>query len=273
MRDPLGSEPPGGDEPVPTMGGSEPTDSPRRPGQVSYRAMTEADLPFVVDQHLYHFPDGFFARLGPRFLSEYYRAFLTGSAVRATIAEVDDEPAGYLVGVTDPPVHRDHVVRRHGRALVLKAVVAMLRRPALALLFLRTRTGLYARKLLRRHPPSARAASTAGGAADTTAGPEPRGGATAVLTHVAVVPGAQSCGIGSELIRRFDEEVATAGCEWLTLVTASGEDGAGPYYRRHGWQPSGDRRTPDGLHLTTYERPVQAAPHSRYHTRGSEDTA
>jgi GNAT superfamily N-acetyltransferase len=271
MRDPLGSEPPGGDEPLPTTGGSEQYDCTlRRPGRVSYRTMTEADLPFVVAQHMYHFPDGFFARLGQRFLSEYYRAFLTGSAVRASIAEFDDEPAGYLVGVTDPPAHRDHVVRRHGRALVLKAVAAMLRRPALGLLFLRTRTGLYARKLLRRRGPRA---NRSGAASAALSGQQPRSGPTAVLTHVAVVPGVQSCGIGSELIRRFDEEVAAAGCERLSLVTASGEQGAGPYYRRNGWQASGGRCTPDGLQLTTYERPVQAARHNGYHTRGSEDTA
>jgi GNAT superfamily N-acetyltransferase len=273
MRDPLGSEPPvGGDEPAQHTGGSEqPASNVGPAAHVSYRPMTQADLEFVVSQHLHHFPDGFFARLGRTFLCEYYRAFLTGSAVRATIAEVDREPAAYLVGVTDPAAHRDHVVQRHGRTLVLKALAAMLRRPALAVLFLRTRAGLYARKLLRRRGPSA--PDSPGSAADPGSAPPPRSGATAVLTHVAVVPTAQSRGIGSELIRRFDEEVATAGCERLTLVTASGDEGAGPYYRRRGWQASGDRCTPDGLHLTTYERPVQATRHGGEHTRGSEDTA
>ena len=280
MRDPLGSEPPGGDdEPAPstleqpvstldsTLGS---TLGPQ--GGVSYRAMTEADLPFVVGQHRYHFPDGFFARLGEGFLSEYYRAFLTGSSVRATVAEVDNEPAGYLVGLNDPPAHGAHVIRRHGRALVLKAVVAMLSRPALGVLFLRTRAGLYARKLLRRRGGSA-GQNTPAPAPAAGSGQQPRTGATAVLTHVAVVPDAQSRGIGSELIRRFDEEVAAVGCERLTLVTASGDVGAGPYYRRRGWQASGDRCTPDGLHLTTYERPVQAARSGSERAREGEDTA
>jgi ribosomal protein S18 acetylase RimI-like enzyme len=234
--------------------------------QVRYRAMRPDDLPFVAGQHLYHFPAGFFARLGPGFLREYYHAFLTGPAAHATIAEVDGAPAGYLVGVTDPAAHRDHVVQQHGRALVARALGAMLLRPSLGVCFLRTRAGLYARKLLRRRGPS-------------TALPAPpkATGSTAVLTHVAVAPRAQAQGIGSELIRRFDAEVAARGCERLMLVTASGEDGAGPYYRRRGWEALGERRTPDGLHLTTYERPVevggdQSTSHPTYLTR-SEDTA
>jgi GNAT superfamily N-acetyltransferase len=269
MRHPLGSEPPPrGEIPDPQAGGSEqPAWSLDAAGQARFRAMTEADLPFVVGQHLHHFPDGFFARLGRGFLTEYYRAFLTGSAARTTVAEVDREPVGYLVGVTEPSAHREHVVRRHGRALVLEAVTAMLCRPSLAMCFLRTRAGLYARKLLRRSQVSAgNAVPAAGPSAPRHAGPP------AVLTHVAVAPHAQSRGIGSQLISRFDEEVAAAGCERLTLVTASGDDGAGPYYRRRGWRATGERCTPDGLLLTTYERAVQARD-DRYHTRESEDTA
>ncbi len=212
--------------------------------RVHYRRMATDDLPFVVDQHLHHFPDGFFARLGPNFLAEYYRAFLTGSSVSATVAEIDGEPVGYLVGVADPTAHREHVVQEHGRSLVMRALAAMLVRPALALLFLRTRTGLYARKLLRRGMKPVEAADPA------------RHVPTAVLTHVAITPDEQSNGIGSELIRRFDDEVADEGCEQLTLVTASGADGAGPYYEARGWTPCGERCTPDGLWLTTYQRPV-----------------
>ena len=225
---------------------------------VHYRRMTASDLPFVVDEHLHHFPDGFFARLGRRFLAEYYRAFLTGSSVSATIAEVGGQPVGYLVGVSDPVAHREHVVRRHGRSLVLKALTAMLLHPALGLLFLRTRMGLYARKLLCRGSKPHVA---------PVAEPVP----TAVLTHVAITPSAQSNGIGSELISRFDDEVAGTGCEQLTLVTASGVDGAGPYYERRGWTPCGERRTPDGLWLTTYQRPVGEGTDT-YAPR-SEDTA
>jgi ribosomal protein S18 acetylase RimI-like enzyme len=263
MRDPLSSDTPAGDDcPVPQSKPVDirPTTDAVRP-RVHYRRMGSGDLAFVVAQHLHHFPDGFFARLGPRFLHEYYRAFLTGPSARTTVAEVDGERAGYLVGVTDPARHRDHVVRRHGRALVLRAAVAMMLRPALAVCFVRTRLGLYGRKLLRRRRRGATARPSPGATTPT-----------AVLTHVAIRPAAQSQGIGSDLIRRFQHEVAEAGCERLTLVTASGDDGAGPYYRRRGWTALGERCTPDGLQVTTFERPVGATAQDDERPR-SEGTA
>jgi ribosomal protein S18 acetylase RimI-like enzyme len=246
MRDALAAEPPeaGGPE-APRSGAAGTRDQPEAP-PVHYRRMTEADLPFAVGQHLHHFPAGFFARLGRRFLTEYYRSFLTGSSACTFLVEVDGTPTAYLVGVADPPRHRDHVVREHGRALVLRAIAAMLLRPRLGFHFVRTRLRLYARKLLRRKPVP-------------TATPVPSGAShevTAVLTHVAVVPDAQARGIGTELIRRFQDEVRAAGCTRITLVTASGDDGAGPYYRRQGWEALGERTTPDGMRLTTYQRDV-----------------
>jgi ribosomal protein S18 acetylase RimI-like enzyme len=260
MPDPLSADTPTGHGHPGS--GPEPTRPPTRTArpQVHYRTMDAEDLPFVVEQHLHHFPDGFFARLGPRFLREYYRGFLTGASARTAVAETDGRRVGYLVGVTDPASHRDHVVRRHGRGLVLRAAAAMLLRPSLAVCFLRTRSGLYTRKLLRRR----RRASTAPASPGTA-------GRTAVLTHVAIEPSAQSQGIGSTLIQRFQRQVADAGCDRLTLVTASGDDGAGPYYRRRGWTALGERRTPDGLLLTTFERPV--AGHARGEQSRSEDSA
>jgi ribosomal protein S18 acetylase RimI-like enzyme len=260
MPDPLSAEPPTRDG----YPGSGPeltqrqTRTARPP--VQYRSMGADDLAFVVEQHLHHFPDGFFARLGPRFLREYYRGFLTGPSARTAVAEVDGQRVGYLVGVTEPGAHRDHVVRRHGRRLALRAAAAMLLHPALAFLFLRTRTGLYTRKLLRRRRrgPAAPASSSAAGRA-------------AVLSHVAIEPSAQARGIGSSLIQWFQRQVAEAGCDRLTLVTASGDDGAGPYYRRRGWTAVGERCTPDGLWLTTYERPVAGRP--RAEQSRSEDSA
>jgi ribosomal protein S18 acetylase RimI-like enzyme len=208
------------------------------------RDMREEDLAFVVEQHLYHFPDGFFARLGRRFLREYYRSLLTGPAAVTTVAEVSGRPAGYLVGVTAPVEHREHVLSRHGRRLALCAAIGMLLRPSTALCFLRTRAGRYAKKLLRRGRACAPVT-------------RPTGEAPAVLTHVAVAPTAQDNGVGSALIERFEHEAACAGCDRLVLVTASGEDGAGPYYRRRGWRAVEEHRTPDGLRLTTFDRPVR----------------
>ena len=38
---------------------------------VTIRPLRSADLAAVVAEHLTHFPDGFFAKLGPAFLTRY----------------------------------------------------------------------------------------------------------------------------------------------------------------------------------------------------------
>jgi GNAT superfamily N-acetyltransferase len=77
-----------------------------------------------------------------------------------------------------------------------------------------------------------------------------------VLTHVAVTPDSQACGIGSRLVGWFEGRAAESGCDSMVLVTASDKSGAGRFYRSRGWTATGEHCTPDGLRLTTYERPV-----------------
>lgn len=216
--------------------------------------MKPTDLPFAVDQHQTHFPDGFFVRLGPRFLTEYYRAFLTSPDACAYVVDTPEDRIGYLVGVTEPVAHRDHVFREHGRTLAIRAFEAFIRHPALAWLFVRTRATLYGRKMLARLRPS------------TPARRRPPRETPAVLTHVAVRPDAQSQGIGSTLIRKFEADVAEAGCPRMILVTASGSTGAGGYYQRAGWAARGEHRTPDGLRLTMYERMVECRNRTSSHS-------
>lgn len=204
-----------------------------RPAEVS-------DLGFVVTQHLTHFPDGFFARLGDEFLREYYRSFITCSGAVALIADQGTEPVGFLAGSLDPAEHRRQMLERHGRGLAWRAVKAMLLRPALAFLFLRTRAVRYLRRLLGKTP-SPPPAST---------------GRTGVLHHVAVAPTVQAQGIGSELIARFEAMAADAGLSSLTLVTVAGPQGAGDYYVKKGWTRVGEHRMSEGRSVTTYTKHV-----------------
>jgi GNAT superfamily N-acetyltransferase len=210
--------------------------------------MEARDLGFVAREHLRHFPRGFFARLGPWFLEEYYRTFLTGPEGHTVIAEESGQPVGYLVGVSAPVGHRDHVVRRHGRALVLRAAGRLLVRPDLCLLFLRTRAVRYLTKLL------ARRRRGQGGTPSSS---------PAVLTHVAVTPTHHGWGIGSRLVGWFEDEVAACGCERIVLVTASGREGAGEFYERRSWHRTGEHSTPDGQRLSTYERQLRPAAQGR----------
>jgi len=221
------------------------TATPRRAEpRARLRTLHDADLPYVVGQHLRYFPGGFFARLGRRFLHRYYLSFLTSPVGVAVAAESAGEPVGYLVGVTDPAAHRAHVLHRHGRRLALLGAVGMLLRPRLAWSFLRTR----ARRYLRRLRP---------GSASGPCGPRDRLG---VLAHVAVDPRARERGIGGRLVDSFEEEAVACGCERLLLVTAADGTGAGDFYRRRGWCCAGEHDTPDGQRIATYEIPLTEGP-------------
>ena len=200
------------------------------------------DLPFVVAEHLKHFPDSFFARLGPTFLTAYNGTYLTGPDARAYIAETDGQPVGFLIGGTDPAAHRRHVLRDYGRGLLFRALGSLCLRPRLALHFLRTRLVRYGRKLIPNR--AARQAPAAG-----------HSGVTAVLDYVVVAEHARRRGIGARLIARFVKDATDAGCARVTLVTAA-EGGAGPYYDRLGWRRQGEIRTPEGRRLLTYDLPL-----------------
>jgi ribosomal protein S18 acetylase RimI-like enzyme len=219
----------------------------------SIRPMEPEDLSFVITEHLANFPEGFFARLGPRYLMAYTRTYLTSPHARAYIVEAGGTSVGFLVGVTTPSEHRKHILTEHGRKLALRAFMALSVRPALALHFIRTRLGRYARKFIlgRRRQGKEAALATS------------RDSVSAVLAHVVVSAQFRSYGLGSALIRRFTQDAAATGCARIALVTAAGPGGAGGYYERLGWHRTGETRTPDGHSLLTYEFPLVHRPTER----------
>lgn len=198
--------------------------------------MDAAGLDFAVAQHLEHFPVGFFAKLGPRFLSEYYRSFTRSPNAVALLADLDSEPIGYLVGALDAVEHRRQVVTDHGRRLVWLGLTGMCRRPGLALFFLRTRALRYSRRLLRRSAETTRQTSEA----------------PAVLNYVVVSPSTRGLGVGSALLARFEDKAKAAGRNRLVLVTAAGADSAERFYLKEGWTRGGEHRASDGRRLVTF---------------------
>lgn len=218
---------------------------------VALRRLRPEDLPFVVDQHLQHFPDGFFARLGRAFLTEYYLSYCTDHSSCAVVATDGAEPIGYLAGTSDLVGHRRHVISAHGRALTKRAVLALIRNPPLAVSFARTRGMRYLKKLVFRR-----------GRAPAASGPARR---SAVLHHVVVVAEYRGRGVGPALIEAFEDDARHAGCHELTLVTQTGGPAA-DYYRRSGWTAVGEHRTPDGTPLSTFTKAVtsrEAGPQDR----------
>lgn len=207
--------------------------------EVRLRRMGLADLAFVVSTHLDHFPDGFFAQLGPRFLARHYRTYLDGPTATALIAEVEGEAVGFLVGVLDTRLHRHLLLRYHGIGLLAAAVAGMARHPGTGLKFITGRSAKYARKLMRR---SSHLGSTRG---------ELR---TAVLAHVVVVRSARCRGIGSSLLESFLVDASRAGCEEACLVTSSAADGAGGWYANRGWERDGMPAHADGRSLLRFQK-------------------
>lgn len=208
------------------------------------RHMTCDDLAFVTAEHLDNFPDGFFAKLGPGFLTRYCMTYLTSPHARAYVAEDGGRPVGFLLGVLDPPAHRQHLLAEHGRVLLTRGLAGLAARPRLAMRFLRTRLVRYFLTLTR-------------GRQATDAGDRDVAGPTAVLAYIAVSHRTRSRGAGGAMILRFVADAGHAGCARVSLVTAAGSAGAGSYYERRGWTRRGETRTPDGRVLAAYDLPLR----------------
>lgn len=212
------------------------------------RRMGLQDLAFVSAAHQAHFGDGFFARLGPRFLARYYRTFLDGPTAVALIAEMEGTRCGYLTGVLHTREHRKLLLRYHGPALAVRGSVAMALRPRVGLTFLATRLPRYVRGLRR------------GLAPQSTPTRNSPGGQTAVLTHIVVDEPHRKRGVGRQLVDRFLAEAGQAGCTTAALVTLAEATGAAQFYEAHGWTRCGDVTTPEGKHLWRYTIPLHTGP-------------
>ena len=229
-----------GRPPVPTVTHASSTLSPLPP---TLRSMSPADLSWAVGQHLQYFPDGFFAQLGPRFLSRYYRTFFDQPTGVALVA---DHPRGrgYLVGILHPERHRRTLLARHGRALASLGAWALLRRPQLAATFITTRLGPYLRALhgTRRTQPS------------TAAEPAALG----VVSYLAVEKPARGAGLGRRLLDTFTAEAARSGCTKIVLVTEA-HSPAAIYYRSLGWTHVHSTENVDGRVLSTFQLDIDTS--------------
>ncbi|MGW0197164.1 GNAT family N-acetyltransferase [Nonomuraea sp. NPDC003201] len=194
---------------------------PPQARMASLRVMELRDVPFAVRLHQDHLSQGFFVELGEKFLRRYYRTFLTSPAAVALVAEVDHQPAGFLVGCTDADVHRRHVARLERWRLARAGAASLLVRPELAGKFIRTRAQRYTRSL--RH-----------------AGHEPAGEApnerVGTLSHIAVDQAMRRHGVGSRLVNGFVNIARVHGVGHLQLQTSPSNANARQFYVDLGWQ-------------------------------------
>ena len=204
------------------------------PGADSLRTAQTRDLDFCGALQTRALGHGFFVALGPRFLRSYHATFLESPHSVALIASFDGHPVGALMGVLDPGAHRRWTLRHRGLRLAARGLLALASRPALALRFLRTRVARYGGAWWR-HRRGAGAATSEGAA-----------GRLAVLSHVAVLPGARGTGTGRRLVDAFVAAARGSGVDRVTLVTLEGDEGAGEFYARLGWLAGKLHVNPEG---------------------------
>ena len=204
------------------------------PGRESpVRPLERSDIDFCVALHREALGHGFFVELGDRFMRAYYRASLASPHAAAIKAEVDEQAVGFLVGAVRARAPRGGMLRHRGALLAVLGVAGLIRHPRAAFRFARTRLGRYARTWRERRFDDPEQPSA------VTADP-------AVLTHVAVVPGARRSGAGRRLVETFVDEARGAGAGRALLTTLANEAGAGRFYERLGWRRSATHVTADG---------------------------
>lgn len=212
-----------------------------RPDSVAVRPIGNADLDFCAALHAETLPHGFFAQLGHRFLKAYIGTFVASPDAVALLATGGDTRVGMVVGMIRPAAHTRWVMRHHGPRLALRGLLGLAFRPRLAILFARTRVPRYRRAWNRRRPtPDGEAAVQH----------------SALLAHVAVLPGAQGSGVGSTLVDAFVNAARDAGCREVILTTLDGPEGAGGFYRRRGWAERGTSLDFDGNSVLAFALPL-----------------
>lgn len=204
----------------------------------------DADTRVAAALHAALLPHGFFVALGPQFLREYERGFTDAPHATALVAEIDGHVVGMLVGVLEPAKHSRWLLQRRGATLAALGACSLAVRPLVAVAFLRRRAVRYARGWRRRRGQA------------VACEPE-HGGQTAILSHVAVAPGAQGTGAGTRLLEAFEARARARGCSAIQLMTLPDSQGAGGFYTRLGWTHCGRTTTVDGNVFDLYRKELR----------------
>lgn len=236
-----------------TQGGVRPTPSMRETkvainvNRGLVRTMGLRDLDTAAHLHTEHLSQGFFPRLGERFLRSYYRGFVLSPHAVALVVQVDGRAVGMLVGTTRHATHHRWLLRSRGWQLGWSALSALAVRPRAAAFFARTRAARYVKAAWRLLAAHSRSAPTDG--VESTS-------EVAVLSHVAVAESHRGCGFASALTDAFLDAVRRSGVAQVQVVT-NADSGAGGFYKQSGWLLVGSYTNHDGERMETYARRVR----------------
>ncbi|MDO8307161.1 MAG: GNAT family N-acetyltransferase [Actinomycetota bacterium] len=206
------------------------------PAAFDVRLVEAHDLALLVEVHLQQFPDGFYARLGPAFMTRYFQQCFRSPAAIGLIAEQCDGSGlvGYLVGTVDNDAHDRFMNGPASPALAAAGASALVRRPSLWSDFARLRALWYARRFVSRAVRPRRPSA------------EPRHGE---LLYICTTAGHRRRGVGAALLRSYVEGAKRARAASLHLVSerenASGRD----FYEHRGWRVVSESVTRDGRPL------------------------
>jgi len=192
------------------------------------RTLKAEDVAAVVMIHQNAFPGFFLTFLGPRFLKEFYAAFLQESTSIALV-DRDSESGrilGFVVGTIQPSGFFKRLLKRRWWAFCFASLGALMRKPASAPRVLRA--------LFYRGSP-------------------PGGHDRALLSSIAVDPGSGGRGLGKALVESWVEEVRKRGMPGCYLTTdAVGNEPVNRFYERCGWKVESTYVTPEGRKMNRY---------------------
>jgi len=189
----------------------------------------EGRLNEVVEIHLSAFANYFLSFLGPAFLREFYRSFLSDPwaiALLATDGGPEKRTLGFVVGTLEPAGFFRRLLIRRWWAFGFASIRALCLRPRIAPRLLRA--------LVYR-------------------GEVPPGLSRALLSSIAVTPEAQHDGIGRMLLAAWVDKVKSRGSQGCYLTTdAEDNDAVNRFYQRAGWKVESILITPEGRKLNRY---------------------
>jgi len=211
---------------LPPMSHNDRGEGKSRAPKVTIGELRVADVDAAVEVHLQAFPGFFLSFLGRSFLRQFYLAYCDDRTSVALVATRDQPPEllGAVIGPLRPAGFYKSLLLRRWWRFGLAACAAVLRRPLII-------------------PRLVRAVSYRGDApADRTD--------RALLSSVAVRPGAQGMGIGKMLVRAFLEKTKQAGLRGAYLTTdADNNDAVNAFYRRMGFKVESEFTTPEGRRM------------------------
>lgn len=188
------------------------------------------DAAALASIHVQAFSDFFLTSLGERFLVRFYRSFLAQTGAVGLAVAGNNDCIGFAVGSQSAIGFYRQLARSDGLGLLYAAFPALVRRPSRIVRIARSISG----------------ASYALHCGDS------------VLCSICVSPAAQRKGIGSVLLRSFEDRMRSLGCRYVVLTTdADGNEATNGFYASHGYHLS-RTTTVSGRRLNCYRKPLGA---------------